>query len=98
MEVFDFTFDDTGDLFIKNGDLGYGESTLEHQRDLLIAVPGDIRQFPLIGVGLRMEMLNSVGPDEIRLAIQREMERDGMQVTKLEVVESEQITLNAAYA
>lgn len=96
MEVFDFIVGDDGDLFIKNGDLAFGESTEQHQRDLVLAMPGEFRQSPLIGCGIRTELLNSIAPDELRIAIQREFERDGMQVVRL-AVNGDAISIDAHY-
>lgn len=98
MEVFDFILNDSGDLQFRLGDLMVDESTQQHQRDLLLAVPGDIRQFPLIGAGIRMELLNNITPDELRIAIQREMERDGMEVTRLRIDTAGNMELEAHYA
>jgi hypothetical protein len=97
MEVFDFIFDEDGDLFVQGGDLALGESTLDHQRDLILAAKGDFRQWPLIGVAIRTELLNAIGPSDIRVAIQREMERDGMAVSKLVVTNELDIDLVASY-
>jgi hypothetical protein len=96
MEVFDFLFDEDGDLAFEGGDIKYGESTLQHQRDLLLAEKGSIRQFPLVGVGIRTQLLNTATADEIRVAIQRELENDGMVVEKL-LVDGEDIDLEASY-
>lgn len=96
MEVFDFIVGEDGDLFFKGGDLSFGESTEQHQRDLMLAMPGEFRQWPLIGAGIRTELLNSISPDELRIAIQREMERDGMRVVKLNV-RGESINLEGHY-
>jgi hypothetical protein len=96
MEVFDFLFGADGDLAIDNGDLAFGESTLQHQRDLLLATKGSFRQFPLVGVGIRLELLNTATADEVRVAIQRELEQDGMKVQKL-LVRGEDIDLEASY-
>ena len=97
MEVFDFIVDSNGDLFIQDGDLAFGESTLHHQRDLLIAQKGDFKQWPLIGVGINLELLNTVGPDELRVNIQREMEQDGMRIKQLRILADYNIDLIAYY-
>lgn len=98
MEVFDILLDEDSDLQVANGDFVVGESTMQHQRDLLIAVPGDIRQFPLIGAGIRMELLDNVSRTELRMSIQREMERDGMRVSVLRIDVDGNVELQANYA
>lgn len=98
MEVFDFIVGDDGDLVFKNGDIELGESTLLHQRDLLLAYPGEFRQYPIIGAAIRQELNNNIGADELRQRIQREMERDGMRVGKLDVDETGNIDIEAEYA
>ncbi|HRF82633.1 MAG TPA: hypothetical protein PL070_21410 [Flavobacteriales bacterium] len=97
MEVFDFLSDQDDDLYIEDGDLAFGESTLQHQRDLLLIQPGELRQFPLIGAGIHRELLNSAGPDELRVVIQREMERDGMVVDRLSITRDYDVELVAHY-
>lgn len=97
MEVFDFILDDTGDLVMASGDLVVDESTLGHQRDLLLANKGDFRQFPLIGVGVERELLNDIGPSDLRVMIQREFERDGMLIDRLRVTGELEVDIVARY-
>lgn len=97
MEVFDFLSDENDDLYIVDGDLAFGESTLQHQRDLLLIQPGELRQFPRIGAGIHRELLNSASPDDMRVIIQREMEADGMIVDKLTVTKEFDVELIAHY-
>lgn len=97
MEVFDFIVDEQGDLLFKGGDIALDESTLLHQRDLLLAYPGEFRQHPIIGVAIRQELNDNVGADEMRQRVQREMERDGMRVAKLYVSDEGDIQMEAEY-
>lgn len=97
MEVFDFILDDNGDLLMQGGDLLVAESTLQHQRDLLLASKGDFRQFPLIGVGVERELLNDIGPTDLRVMIQREFERDGMLISRLFITGELQVDVQASY-
>lgn len=97
MEVRDFLFGDDGDLAIVHGDLAYGESTLQHQRDLLVANKGSFRQDPLIGVGINEMLLDNTTADELRTVIQRELERDGMVLSRLRVT-LEDVYIEAEYA
>lgn len=97
MEVFDFVVDQDGDLLFKGGDIALGESTLLHQRDLLLAYPGDFRQHPTIGVAIRRELNNTIGRDEIRSRIRREMEQDGQRIERLDVDGQGNIDIIAEY-
>lgn len=96
MLVFDFILDLDDDILFKDGDLAIGESTELHQRDLVVAMPGEFRQWPTIGAGIRTELLNSITPDEIRVALQRELERDGLRVARL-LVKGGGIEIDASY-
>lgn len=101
MEVHDFLFGEDGDLAFFAGDLLFGESTQQHQRDILIADKGDVRPAPLLGVGIRRSLNDAIGAEELRAIIQREMERDGMRVRRLHLagssLENSNIDLEASY-
>ncbi len=97
-DVFDFLEGADGDLAIKGGDLAFGESTLQHQRDLLVAVPGEFKQTPWIGVGLKTSLLDEESPASLRQRIQRNMERDGMRIGRLRILDRYTIDLQATYA
>lgn len=51
----DILFDNDGqyDLAIRNGDLAIGQSDLQHIHHLLELAPAQLRQYPLLGVGIR---------------------------------------------
>lgn len=97
MEVHDFLLGDDLDLSIKDGDFEFGESTEEHQRDILLATKGSIRQHPGLGVGIIQELLNDASADDLRRIIQAELESDGMSVKRLRVNEDGTVELNASY-
>lgn len=99
MEAFDFLLGEEFDLAIDaDGDFVFGESTLEHQRDLLLAPKGSFRQEPTIGVGLRTMLLDNAANEDIRRIIQEQLELDGMHVSTLEVNSLENIAIDARYA
>lgn len=84
MEVFDLMLDENDmDLAINNGDLDLGESTQQHQRDLLVAEPGDFKESPAIGVGILTQLLDDQQPDQMRRQITREFEKDGMKINHM---------------
>lgn len=85
------------DLTIVDGDFDWGESTLEHQRDILLAHKGSFRQEPLVGVGITTELLNDASEDEFRRAVQDQMELDGMKVSRFVVTAPGEFELNTRY-
>lgn len=94
----DYLLTEDNDLaFGANGDFVHTESTLQHQRDLLIANKGDYRQHPLIGVGIS-SFINDDNLDGLGQLIQREFENDGMVVTKLNIFEDGKIDVDANYS
>lgn len=97
MEVHDFLLGDDMDLTIVDGDFECGESTQEHQRDLLLATKGSIRQAPDVGVGVVQELLNDAGYEDLRRTIQGELEKDGMSVQRLRANNQGQFEIIAPY-
>jgi hypothetical protein len=84
------------DLLFINGDLVVRDSTLQHQKHLLLVQPGELREFPTVGVGL-VNFLNDDALDDLGAAIQREFENDGMIVKKLDVYENGKLEIDASY-
>lgn len=64
---------------IANGDFKVGESTRQHQELLLLIEKGELREFPLFGVGIRTQILDE-NPAAVRAEIKRQFEMDGMKV------------------
>ena len=83
-----------GDLDIQD-DLFITESTYQHQRDLLLAAKGHIRDMPERGVG-SVYFLSESDPEAYFREIKKEMTLDGMTVRKVGFVGTE-IELNASY-
>lgn len=97
MEVKDILVDEDFDLIIKDGDFVVGESTQQHQRFLLLLNKGESKQSPTIGVGLRNFILDDGDGDELESIITSEFENDGMKITKLNAVSTEQFEVIANY-
>lgn len=76
----DILLDEFFDLSLKDGDLVIGESTRQHQSLLLLCEKGEIREFPTRGVGLQSWINDDIQFGDLRAAIKREFERDGMTV------------------
>lgn len=90
-EVFDILTGENG-LVIKNGDIAIGESTLQHQTDLLLTHKGELKHTPDAGVGLAQFLLDEgESEDKVTAAITEEFERDGMVVNSIdsEVIDAE---------
>ncbi len=83
-EVIDY-IRSAGDLVIVNGDFAKGDCTGKHQETLLLAEPGDFKQFPTMGVGMMNFLLNNATSDEVRSAIQKEFEADGMSIKSMTI-------------
>jgi hypothetical protein len=96
-KVFDYMLNDDLDLQISRGGFVVGESTLQHQKNLLLAVHGEYKQNPLIGVG----MINFLDTDsdiqEFKQAVQNEFENDGMTILSMEVQDFTRANIEADY-
>ena len=79
----DFLCDaDTGDLLCEAGDLVIGDSTRQHQLDLLYANEGDYKEFPVTGVGIDSFLNDNDKTDMIR-KIRQQFTLDTMKVVKI---------------
>ena len=97
MDVFDYIEKEDGDLLIRDGDFVVSESTVQHQRDLMIANKGEYKQNPTVGIGLNNFLLQEMEEEELRLIMTREFEGDGMRVNKIEVNGFTNIKIDAEY-
>lgn len=94
--MFDIMLNQESDLEIANGDFVTAKSTHQHQRILLMAQKGDIRQFPSVGVGIET-FLNAERPGDILVDIRSQFERDGMKVEQLSEGATGSINVTAEY-
>jgi hypothetical protein len=79
-EMLDIGFDENGDDLWLNGDLSSVESTLEHQRQLLLNAPGAFTQSPSVGIGLENYFDDDEGAGSILEDIKSQFNRDGMEI------------------
>lgn len=92
----DLLIDETGDLAISNdGDLVIGDATLQHQNDILMAMPGHYRHSPKTGVGI-IQFLNDENPYDMVQAIKDGLIADGMKVKDVSVINGK-LTIQAKY-
>ncbi len=78
----DYCQTQNGDLDLSTGDIYPTESTAQHQRDLLLADQGHIRQKPEAGVGAMNYILNEDKEGLLR-RVRKEMAADGQKVVKV---------------
>lgn len=96
-EVFDYLEDTAGDLIIREGDFSLGESTSQHQKDLLISDKGQYKAFPTVGVGIEGWLNDDVNFAELERIVVGEFENDGMRVGQINIREIENAVINAEY-
>lgn len=92
----DLLLDDGFDVLIANGDFVAGESTRQHQSLLLLIEKGELREFPLRGVGLRSWLLDDQVGD-LNAAIKREFEADGQTVSLVKTLANGNIQVEGVY-
>jgi hypothetical protein len=85
----------TGDLDMTGGDIHYGECTLMHQADILIARPGEYRLNINGTVGIE-DYLDDETPDDLQNKIKIKIAADGMKVNSV-VGADGKYKLNASY-
>lgn len=92
---YDILLDENDDLLIENGDFVIGESTLQHQRLLLLCNKGEFKEYPTRCIGL-----NRYLEDNDAQALAREIDvdfsKDGMKVSKI-VIDIPTIEIEASY-
>jgi len=91
----DILFTENGDLLFTNGDISYGESTRQHQRDILLARPGDYKHAPDATIGIARE-INDDDADQMLASILAKFRKDGMTVKKLNYTNGV-LDINATY-
>ena len=84
------------DFIYQDGKVTIGESTRQHQEDLLILDKGWNKFRPTRGVGVMDFLADETAPGALESAIRREFERDGMRVGMLEN-ENGKLTIDADY-
>lgn len=70
------------DLVIENGDFKVGNPDMQNIRIIAEAEQGQIRQFPLVGIGIRRMLNGTIGGVEKR-TIQLQLQGDGYEVQEI---------------
>lgn len=84
-----------GDVSLVGGDISYGESTRQHQADILQASRGDYINAPLIGVNAINYLLDEK-PQAFLQEVARQMTLDGIKVKKVSF-ENEELVISGGY-
>lgn len=92
----DLLLDDGLDLMFADGDLVIGEATRQHQVLLLLTSPGELREFPMRGVGLQHWLLDDTAKGDVTRRIKQEFEADGMTVQRIRY-NGDNVTTEASY-
>jgi len=94
----DVVLDINGDIdFGANGDLKYGYSNLQHQRDILLCRPGDYKTALPIGVGIN-DYEKDDDANDMLSSIKQNFNKDGMTVKLLNYDQSAtKLYINAPY-
>lgn len=75
----DILLDNDGDVIITD-DIGYAaDSTLQHQRDILLSAKGHYKDAPTVGVDIASQV-NESNPEQLLRSVRLELTRDGMRV------------------
>ena len=69
----------TGDEYDPVFDVGFGESTKQHERDILLSRKGDVRFSPSAGVGI-VEYLMDENANELLNEVRRQSGKDGLKI------------------
>ncbi len=88
--------DNDCDLDFSSGDLQYAESTKQHQRDLILAAQGHIRDMPDRGVG-SLNFIQDNDRDYYLREVRIELAKDGQKVHSVGETETGVIYVDAAY-
>lgn len=84
------------DLDIHAGDLAAGYSDLQHQQLLLMTNRGNIKEFPAVGIDA-FGYLQDNDTAALLREIRRQFTADGMQVKTINITDTGQLNIDAAY-
>ncbi|WP_080058984.1 hypothetical protein [Spirosoma aerolatum] len=94
----DILFDPvTGDILIQDGELVVGDSTHQHQRDIVLSDKGHYKHAPRTGVGLFNYTNDVENVTGLSSTIRLELIADGQDVDTVKVEEGGQITIDGSY-
>lgn len=83
------------DLEVSGGTLALMETTAQNQALILSMHQGELKEYPLVGVGLS-DIVNDHDLDEWKRKITEQLEEDGQRIDTLEIT-SDGLTIEAEY-
>lgn len=97
--ITDILFDETtGDLVIgPDNDLAVGESTQQHQYDIVLSDKGHMKFSPVLGVGLTNFLNDRTMLPGLSNRIRVELDRDGQDVNTVAIGDDGKINIDAQY-
>ncbi len=82
--MIDFRQNTDGDIDLSKGDVVYVESTVAHQRDLLLTGMGELKHAPTTGVGIH-DFIHDENPTDMLRMIRKKFIQDGQTVNSVSV-------------
>ncbi len=96
MQVFDYKHNEF-DLAISGGDFVLAESTEQHLQLLLLLDKGELKQHPLLGVGIRGFILDDRSLTELEAVACAAMEEDGVTIASFAATDWTDIVIEGEY-
>ena len=81
--VKDIIIDDNNDLLIESGDFFVNDSDQQHVLLILNTYSGNWKQFPLIGVGIKIYLASSGQQNTLKRDMTVQMNSDGYQINEI---------------
>ena len=92
----DILLNESLDLDLHAGDLAVGFSDLQHQQLLLMTNRGNIKEFPAVGIDA-FGYLQDNDTSALLREIRRQFTADGMEVKTINITNTGQLNIDAAY-
>jgi len=92
----DILLNESLDLDLHAGDLATGFSDLQHQQLLLMTNRGNIKEFPAVGIDA-FGYLQDNDTSALLREIRRQFTADGMEVKTINITNTGQLNIDAAY-
>lgn len=94
--MIDFRQNINGDIDLSGGDVHYVESTVAHQRDLLLTGMGELKHSPVSGTGVH-DFIDDETPEAMMRMARRKFIQDGMTVNSIAIDSDGQLVIDAYY-
>jgi hypothetical protein len=92
----DILLNTENELQIANGDFVVGESLNQQVGLLLLLNKGELKQYPLTGVGI-YDLINTESKEDIKNAVSEQLKDDGLKLRNLELTD-DKLYITAEYA